>query len=513
MSKDTNEKQIDFSKVDLIIYAIYESEKFKTITKNFIEVLKLKNNLTTEEIQPLFEDFLYNIIFSKIDNLDSPKKVQRLRTKHTNNAWDLKQRWVKMTLASLEKKQNKYLNKEYEESKKIYIKNGFITPYIDTPEELLNERKRFLDQWAANREYNVSDYLYLNELSDSKVQSSFKHDLILCICDILKDDYDYDIDRVKIESPSGLAPGLFIPRKRGRKSHTNTNIARQDENSYKSKMYDAKNSHGDQMDLFYEFNFDNKNIMSKTKNLDGIILELNSIDDGKRSVSTLSLDKQDLDIARFTYSYSPLINYSFYLSDLLEDLELSDSKENYENVINKLMKLPFYTFYTETYNEDGTVKTRSSFNLFSQITTQEINGRKTVKVTKSIVEEVERETTRIMYKNQLKKLKIPQSTDLAYMLEGIRISEVNRGVNIKDKKYTFDLDQLKFDIHFEPDMNEKERMKMVENMLNEIVENQFIIKRFDVGHGYFDIYFYEDVEKRKSLINNTVLSLPTYIIQ
>ncbi|WP_051365934.1 hypothetical protein [Metaclostridioides mangenotii] len=178
-----------------------------------------------------------------------------------------------------------------------------------------------------------------------------------------------------------------------------------------------------------------------------------------------------------------------------------------------LRNLLFYTFYTETYHEDGTIKSKTSFNLFSRIHSEEINGRKAVKVTKAIVEEVERETTRIMYKNQLKKLKIPQSTDLAYMLEGIRISEVNRGIDIKDKKYIFDLDQLKFDIHFETDTTEKERMAMVENMLNEIVENQFIIKRFVVGHGYFDIYFYEDVEKRKSLINNTVLSLPTYIIE
>ncbi|WP_051365940.1 hypothetical protein [Metaclostridioides mangenotii] len=404
------------------------------------------------------------------------------------------------------------MKKEYEESKKTYIKNGFITSTINTPEELLNHRKDFLEKWASKREYNVSDYIYLSELSDSKIQSAFTHDLILCISDVLKDDYDYNIDRVKIESPSGLAPGLFIPRKRGRKPNS-SNIIKQDNNSYKSDLYDVKSDSGDQMDLFYEFNFDNKTIKSKTKDLDGIILELNSIDDGRRSISTLSLDKLDLDIARFTYSYSPLINYTFYLSDLLKDLGLSDSKDNYENVEDKLTKLTFYTFYTETYHEDGTIKSKTSFNLFSRIHSEEINGRKAVKVTKAIVEEVERETTRIMYKNQLKKLKIPQSTDLAYMLEGIRISEVNRGIDIKDKKYIFDLDQLKFDIHFETDTTEKERMAMVENMLNEIVENQFIIKRFVVGHGYFDIYFYEDVEKRKSLINNTVLSLPTYIIE
>ncbi|WP_051365935.1 hypothetical protein [Metaclostridioides mangenotii] len=345
MSKDTNEKQIDFSKVDLIIYAIYDSEKFKAITKNFFEVFKLKNKLTTEEIQPLFEDFLYNIIFSKIDNLDTPKKVQRLRTKHTNNAWDLKQRWVKMSLDTLEKKQNKLLKKEYEESKKTYIKNGFITSTINTPEELLNHRKDFLEKWASKREYNVSDYIYLSELSDSKIQSAFTHDLILCISDVLKDDYDYNIDRVKIESPSGLAPGLFIPRKRGRKPNS-SNIIKQDNNSYKSDLYDVKSDSGDQMDLFYEFNFDNKTIKSKTKDLDGIILELNSIDDGRRSISTLSLDKLDLDIARFTYSYSPLINYTFYLSDLLKDLGLSDSKDNYENVEDKLTKLTFlYILY------------------------------------------------------------------------------------------------------------------------------------------------------------------------
>ena len=117
-----------------------------------------------------------------------------------------------------------------------------------------------------------------------------------------------------------------------------------------------------------------------------------------------------------------------------------------------------------------------------------------------------------MYKNELKKLKLPQSINLAYLLEGRRSFEISQGVNIVDKKYTFDIEQLKWYVHLNNKNKLKDNMKYIEDGLKEIMENQFIIKKYDVGYGYFDIWFYEDVEKRKCLINNTVLSLPSYIV-
>lgn len=56
-------------------------------------------------------------------------------------------------------------------------------------------------------------------------------------------------------------------------------------------------------------------------------------------------------------------------------------------------------------------------------------------------------------------------------------------------------------------------MEYLELGFSEIKENQFIIKDYKRGNSYFDVYFYEDFEKRKRLINNTILSLPDYMIE
>ncbi|EMQ1359353.1 hypothetical protein OD257_002696 [Clostridioides difficile] len=510
MSKDVKENNINLNKIDLIIHAIYDTETFKLLTKKFFEIFRIRNDLPTEKVKPIFEDFVYSTIADKIDELETPTKAKRLRKKHSKNAWDLKKRWMRMTLESMNKTANKLLKKEYGIVKGEFIKTGrIITAAVDSPEELLEIRKDFLEQWSSNLSYKISDYIYLEELSDSKINSAFSHDLILCVTKILQDEYEFDINKIIIKSPSQLAPGIFIPHTRGRKIN-HLNVARKDENLYQSHPYDAINDSGTQIDMFYEFNLDPNS--SDIKNIDGLKLELTNQTTEKKAISKLFLDKQDLDIIRFAYSYSYLNSYTFFLSDLLKYLGLTDAKANYQKVRDKLMKLPFYTFYTETYEKDGSLKSQTSFNLFSRIHIEEINGRNAVQVTKAFVEEIERVSTELMYKNELKKLKLPQSINLAYLLEGRRSFEISQGVNIVDKKYTFDIEQLKWYVHLNNKNKLKDNMKYIEDGLKEIMENQFIIKKYDVGYGYFDIWFYEDVEKRKCLINNTVLSLPSYIV-
>ena len=47
-----------------------------------------------------------------------------------------------------------------------------------------------------------------------------------------------------------------------------------------------------------------------------------------------------------------------------------------------------------------------------------------------------------------------------------------------------------------------------EEGFKEIMQNQFIIKKYEMNHSSFDVWFYEGIEKRKLLLNNTILSLP-----
>jgi hypothetical protein len=39
------------------------------------------------------------------------------------------------------------------------------------------------------------------------------------------------------------------------------------------------------------------------------------------------------------------------------------------------------------------------------------------------------------------------------------------------------------------------------------MENQFIIKRYEMNQSTFDVWFYEGFEKRKCLLDNTILAL------
>ncbi|MCG6291069.1 hypothetical protein, partial [Vibrio vulnificus] len=142
-----------------------------------------------------------------------------------------------------------------------------------------------------------------------------------------------------------------------------------------------------QMNFFYKFS------IGQDENIENLKLELINPDTEKRALPKIYLDKQDLEIIRFVYTYSHMNSFSFYLGDLVKYLGLSDGKKNYINIKNRLLKLPYYTFYSNQTNDKGELKYEISFNLFSSTTIvndENNNNRELVKITKSFIEEVER---------------------------------------------------------------------------------------------------------------------------
>lgn len=496
MKKETS--NINLSKIDLIIHAIYDREKFKKITSRFFQVMKIKTDLSNEEIQLLFEDFIYSAISEKIDELEVYEKAKRLRERYRKNVLKLKKRWANTALESLEKKQNTLLKKEFLSVKNEFIENGkLIVDGISCPDDLIEKRRTFLDEWSSNILYNVTDYPYLKELSDKKINNAFEYDLILCITEILMVEYQFDINKVVVKSPVQLAPGLFIPKTAGRKSKKL--LIQKKDNNYISKACDTNDS-GESLVFFYEFSLENKSENDTT------FLKF-ELDNEKQ----IELDSQDLEIIRYAYTYSPLSFNTFYTKDIINYLGLTDTQSNYSRIEEKFLKLPKYTFYTEKKDESGKTISKSRFVLFSRVDFEfDESGRRIIKTQKAFINEIDTVNTEIMYRNELKKLKLPQSKNLAYLLEGIRSYEIFKGIDIKDKSYIFGLDKLKKYVHFKSNKT-KENMQIVEDGLKEILKNQFIIKDYKKCTGYFEIWFYEDVEKRKHLLNNTILSLPDYL--
>ncbi|EQF26827.1 hypothetical protein QEW_1047 [Clostridioides difficile CD160] len=498
--------------LNLIIHAIYEQEKFKFITQRFFEVYMIKEHDTIENVRPIFEDFLSSTILSKLNYLTTPRKTKKLRSQEITSSWRIKNNWVKMALDSMNsnKGEPKLLKREYLSIRDEYLKNqGKIKSIdLDSPEQLIEMRETTLRNWAFDSFYNISDFPYLFEMSDSKIKSAFSHDLLLCITEILKAQYEYDINKIVLTTPAYIAPGIFLPTIRPRKIK-NLEIVKTDDNSYVSNEYNAKDHKGVQLNLLYKFSFDFKD--KNGSDIENFRTELSNSETEKKAMPKISLDKKDLAIIIYIERIFNLDTATFYLVDLLKHLGLARAKKNYDDIRERLLKLPYYTV-DKSVEKGGKIKRKGTFNFFTSvdiITTE--SNREIVKVIRAVPPEFDRVSTDLMYENELKKLKLEQSINLAYFLEGRRNYLIRCGEDLQNKTYRFFIDNLKYEVHIDSKKTLKTNMTYLELAFNEIKMNQFIIKDYVMGKDYFDVSFYENTEKQRCLLNSIIGSLPEYI--
>lgn len=504
---NNNSEDIMFDIADVIINEISDEPRFKLITQNFKLIYQEKASMSNEQILNDYACFLYETISAKFNNKAILSKVDLKRLRETSriNSWKLKKRLYKNAMDSLQNNSNKLLNKEYIQACEDYENHKKVKSLlnVETPNDLLEERKAFLDTWSSSIEYSISSYPYLKELTEKRIKTAFEQDIIFCVLEFIRYQYNYDINMIVLKTPAGMSPGLFIPHKRGRKPNTLAVTKKGD--NFESKKYDVEDINGNELDTFYEFSMGE----NETEKCEALKLELTNKETEKKALTRLYLDELDLNIIRFVYTYSYKQKIPFYISDLLKYLGVSDSKANYKRVEDRLIKLPYYTFYTEKYDKRTDSKKRSSFNLFTRvdIETELSTKKRAANVTKAYVEEVEIVSTELMYKKELNKLKLEQSRNLAFFLEGRRSFEISNGVDIKNKKYTYSIDYLKWYVHLDNKKSLRYNMLYLEEGLKEIMKNQFIIKKYEINQSSFDVWFYEGFEKRMGLLNNTILSL------
>lgn len=489
---------------ELLIHAVYEKPKFKNITTKFFD-LYLNNGVNIEDISIEFERLLRETLESQIDFFQTRIGVQTLRKKQSGTARRLKKRWYDATLESLDKKKATLLKKEVQE---YMLKRVNEDNKESIQQDIINERINQLNEWVSSIFNPITDYPYLAELSQSKITSAFKHDIILCITEVLQNDYDHDISKTLYMTPGVIAPGMFIPQKQGRRVN-HLDLTRQGLHYQTESPYQAKNMKGVQMDFGYLFSPEQIEY-NPPEALEYLFTELNQDTAGTKATRKLYLDDLDLEIIRIVYrDIATQEGVRFKLSTLLSDLELPPSGKNYKKIEERILKLPCYTF-TVNESDSNTPYGKRTFNLFAEtrIFKDEI-GNKVADVYYSKSKTVETATTTLMYKNELKKLSLPHSKELAYFLEGQRREHLRLGQNLKDRSFRFDFDHLRMCINYGKRKTNKEITSYLEEACIDISKNQFIIKEYSFGCGYLDVTFYEHEAKIKSLITQSALQLST----
>ena len=505
---DNSISNYKISKTEMLLQIIHDKTEFKSLSQRYFEIFMVKEGLTKDELKQQYMDFFCSVIDEQFIDVHSVEDVVNLRNKLKSSTSRLKKRWAKMAMESLEKKTNKFLNKEYLELRNELIKKKeIISEKIKTPEDIIPLREATLKEWSCKVFKNVTDFIYLEDLSINKIKSAFSNDLTVCVIETLRFDYGYDINKIMINSPVGLAPGLFINYSRGKRKNYHKVSKFELGDIYKTDNYTTKNEDGNIIDVGYEFHPHNPS--NELTSVGEFIYDLLDEKRGERVLPKIFLDQQDLAIIRLAYSNGNSDLSELNILDIIKFLGLADSSYNYKKIEEKCLKLPYYTFYTEKVNEEGHTS-RRTYVLFTSVEVVEIKkGKKIVKITKA-PKEMNKLNIELMYKNELKKLKSYKSVDIAFMLESTRISLIREGKNLSKIYYKFDIDFLRNYVYIDNKTSTKNKILELEPAFKEIKENQFIIKDYRVGDVYFEVLFYENTEKKQLLFNNSILSLPEY---
>lgn len=464
---------------EIILTAIYETDKFKNIAKNYISVQKIRNKKDISEIEDDFNILTLTTIKDNINSFLYEDDIKDIRKRIGSSVFNLKQRWSKTAL-------NKHLKKELEYAEVVYNQKGSVNSEFQTIEELKEGRINFLNNWKSNIKFCITDYPYLYTMSDTKINNAFEKDIILCITEELMNEYSFNIENITIKNPAPVAPSLFIPVKNGRKKEI-------EDIEYKSELLTIFEGEGCQIDYFYE-------IEKPKENEEEFRLELKN---------SFKLDKQDLDIIRYAYTYSYQDFNVFNTNDVLRFLGLSKTPKNQERIESKFLKLPKYTFYAEKVSVDGNIKSKTVFNLFSgvNVSINEENGERIISTMKSNLFRLNPFSMEIMYKKELEKLKSDDAKSVAYLLEGARLYLISEGIDLST--YIHNIPMREFRKYMKVDINKKKEAKtLISKVLDEIIENQFILKSYEIGSSSFNIKFYESDERKKLLIKKTIISLP-----
>ena len=80
---------------EVLLTAIYETDKFKRIAKNYVDVRKIKHKLSMDLITEEFKLLVLETINENIENFKYEDNIKDTRKKLSSSTLKLKRRWAK----------------------------------------------------------------------------------------------------------------------------------------------------------------------------------------------------------------------------------------------------------------------------------------------------------------------------------------------------------------------------------------------------------------------------------
>lgn len=437
-----------------------------------------KNYLIDNTIEILGDKFkdLFNLSFDDnilehftllfIDEFIEPKTgrsrdVKEVRSYYYKNKFrKTKRNWFNSLKKSVEDppKKLKELTAEIK-----FVQDGIDNNFIDLEknygvkslEDLIELRLKEVEEWVNDDNMLISDYKYIKDKTKRQIQTALNIDFIITLSDFVIEQFDGDINSVVTE-----VNDFF----------TQTPLPGKGIRTTLKKMND--------LSLFVdEYANDDYKITT--------IINQDIINNNKRS---LYIDKKDWEIFYFVLSRRDIefverkkifVNIGDLVKVAYPD---SRGKKEYDLVIQRLEKIKDISFKIEEKNGDI-----HYFDLFNHIILSHDGLQAEIEVAEFFHKQYLNNQTIKIYSDKIKNFKHEYSEPIILTL----VSERYRYLKEKDMRsshaypYEFFARRIRF-----PSRNKADNLKIIDECLEEIVENEVTVQKFTRKKDVYYITFY-----------------------
>lgn len=507
-----------------IIYLLVNNPTFDIIKTRYIQYESLKN--IESEYQKFYNMniLLYEAISKNFYKEMTSESFKNKRILIRKKIRTTKKNWSNMALKTVSKKDNKFLYKEIASCKKIEAQeainrlnniNSLETNPLDiisnverlynvkNSSELEKYRIGWFDKWSSDSNRLMTDFPYLLDFSDTKYNNAFILDILSCVLDTIKDDYNNDFSMIKIRKSDDFIKlgSLFSlsPKMKGMPKveyDDDNKILLQEEFNYKTKnnlddtssqsiisssivFSPSEISNDERSDNdFIDFIISNTLLTDVYKDAEKYKKTI------KRLTTNLTLDNIDKLLIMHTMNKAYGDTVKIYLSDFLSTWGFSDGGKGYDTIEGRLLKLPGYNCQISFNNGE-----KISTNFFSYVhiandeiidpATNEIKvGKRYAEITlnQKLYTGLTRGRVYSIYRLELDRLNNELAKDLAYIFEMQRQNLINSEKDIIETEYTYNVNFFKQYIRFPSYYTIKKIMESVYEAISRLCENRLILK-------------------------------------
>lgn len=377
-----------------------------------------------------------------------------------------KKRWVNAAIKDYEEKKAK---KPKELLDEYLILKGFYERFgssrfkenfkKERPEEVISERIDELKKWSEDKKSLLSNYPYIKFKSNTQIQKSITYDLINIIGDTIMAKYDGKIQGMIVEEPSSLVD-FPIFSDGGKMPLSEKEVKEKEEELEYYNDYIP----GDEFKLR---TFVSSVLVENKK-------QIRYLDDTDREIFDQVMKQKS---SLFATQRKIFVN----IGQIVKNAYNSDNSKNYNAVASRLLKMGNMRFEVKR-SESNTV----SFGIFDYVDIEYNKWTAEITVNETIHQEYLNKETIRMYKDVIKKLELPLSKSLIFILQKERFLRYSTKQSYKQwYDYSF------FSHKLQLKRSKLANYKLIEASLKEIAEHEVAVKSFYRKSDTFYIEYYE----------------------